>query len=63
MSTLDIITDGVKIENNNIYAHYNHELNTVEFNNLTKKYEIKLETSSYTLKTDLNVPKVGLMLL
>lgn len=62
MSTLDIITDGVKIENNNIYAHYNHELNTVEFNNLTKKYEIKLETSSYTLKTDLNVPKVGLML-
>jgi myo-inositol-1-phosphate synthase len=62
MSNLNIITDNAKIENNNIYAAYNHELNTVKFNNLTNKYEIKLESSSYTIKTNLTVPKVGLML-
>jgi myo-inositol-1-phosphate synthase len=63
MSNLNIKTDSVKIENNNIYAIYNDELNTVNYNNLTNKYEIKLNTRSYTIKTDLHVPKVGLMLI
>lgn len=65
MSNLNLITEKVKIENNFLYADYIHEQTTVTLESASNnaKYLISNETQTYTLKTDLKVPRVGLMLI
>jgi myo-inositol-1-phosphate synthase len=61
-SNLFLQTKNVKIENDFLYADYSHELTTVKLDSSSNTYLAESQNHLYSFKTDLRVPKLGLML-
>ncbi|CAF0729936.1 unnamed protein product [Brachionus calyciflorus] len=62
MSTLKVISPNTEIKDNFLFVNYCHEKTKALKNSQTGQFEISSEIKNYKLKTDLKVPKVGLML-
>lgn len=60
--SLKISTSNVYIDGNFCYAEYIHNTQTVRRNSNDDKYILASKDVKYSIKTDLKVPKVGLML-
>lgn len=59
-TTVNVVTDRVKVQDNHLYSTYSYESAIVEKDN--GKFKVTPTKTDYEFKLDLNVPKTGLML-
>lgn len=62
ISSLKVLTPGAEIRDDCIYSKYVDEQCTVEYDEATGKHSVKVDSQKYELRTEMKVPKVGLML-
>lgn len=59
---IKLVTPNVELKDNYLYTNYTHESTHVSKNETTGKYILNNKKVKYQLRTNLSVPKVGLML-